>query len=63
VNFDQFVIHQIPGVINPPGSTSKYFLQFSKNKFALPNPVMAIFQGGVITQDPCPNSGDILQSS
>jgi len=30
------------------GSTSKYFLQFSKNKFSMPNPVMAIFQGGVI---------------
>jgi hypothetical protein len=35
-------------LINPPGSTSNYFLQFSKNKFIIPNPVMAIFQGGVI---------------
>ena len=35
-------------LINPPGSTSKSFLQFSKNKFTIPNPVMAIFQGGVI---------------
>jgi len=35
-------------LITPPGSTSKYFLQFSKNKFILSNPVMAIFQGGVI---------------
>ncbi len=35
-------------LINPPGSTSKFFLQFSKNRFTIPNPVMAISQGGVI---------------
>jgi len=35
-------------LINPPGLTAKYFLQFSKNKFTTSNPVIAIFQGGVI---------------
>ena len=35
-------------LINPPGSTSKYFFQFSKKKFTIPNPVMAIFRPWVI---------------
>jgi len=32
---------------NPPGSTSKHFLQFSKNKFIIADPVIDIFQGGL----------------
>jgi hypothetical protein len=35
-------------IINPPGSTSKHYLQFSKNKFSISSSVMVIFQGGVI---------------
>ncbi len=41
---------KMPKAVRPRGSRQvNVFYLFSRNKFTLPNPVMAIFQGGVIS--------------